>query len=152
VAEHLLNKDEENLGQLKKAAKKWRTEWKHQEKHGLVSSPFLPKWAVADSVQIHPLLQASEKTTISGDGPDDIGLRRPVAVDTALLDAPDAELAPVLEQLQRSLENMRGNHAHVDGIDGALKEAQAALDNVLFRNASVQQYATLWVLACRARR
>jgi hypothetical protein len=43
VAEHLLNKDEENLGQLKKAAKKWRTEWKHQEKHGLVSSPFLPK-------------------------------------------------------------------------------------------------------------
>jgi hypothetical protein len=98
---------------------------------------------VADIVQIHPLLQASEKTTISGDGPDDIGLRRSVSVDTALLDAPDAELAPVLEQLQRSLENMRGNHAHVDGIDGALKEAQAALDNVLFRNASVQQYATL---------
>jgi hypothetical protein len=37
VAEHLLNQEEENLEQLKKAAKKWRTEWKHQEKHGQVS-------------------------------------------------------------------------------------------------------------------
>jgi hypothetical protein len=64
-------------------------------------------------------------------------------MDTALLDAPDAELAPVLDQLQRSLENMQGNHVHVDGIDGALKEAQAALDDVLFRHASAQQYATL---------
>jgi hypothetical protein len=36
VAEHLLNKDEENLEELKKNAKKWRTEWKHQEKHGRV--------------------------------------------------------------------------------------------------------------------
>jgi hypothetical protein len=98
---------------------------------------------VADILQIHPLLQASEKTAIPGDGPDDIGLGRSVSVDTALLDAPDAELAPVLEQLQRSLENMRGNHVHVDGINGALKEAQAAVDNVLFRNASAQQYATL---------
>lgn len=39
VAEHLLNKDEENLEGLKKNAKKWRTEWKHQEKHGRVGSP-----------------------------------------------------------------------------------------------------------------
>jgi hypothetical protein len=37
VAERLLDKDETNLGQLKKDAKKWRTEWKHQEKHGRVS-------------------------------------------------------------------------------------------------------------------
>jgi hypothetical protein len=36
VAEHLLNKDEESLEQLKKDAKKWRTEWNHQEKHGRV--------------------------------------------------------------------------------------------------------------------
>lgn len=36
VAEHLLKKDEENLEQLKKAAKKWRAEWKHQERHGRV--------------------------------------------------------------------------------------------------------------------
>jgi hypothetical protein len=43
VAEHLLNKDEENLEQLKKAAKKWRAEWRHQAKHGLASSPCLPK-------------------------------------------------------------------------------------------------------------
>jgi ribosomal protein L17 len=42
VAEHLLKKDEDSLEQLKKDAKKWRTEWKHQEKHGRVSLPCLP--------------------------------------------------------------------------------------------------------------
>lgn len=36
VAEHLLAKDEEGLGELKKAAKKWRVEWKDREKHGRV--------------------------------------------------------------------------------------------------------------------
>jgi hypothetical protein len=43
VAEHLLKKDEDSLEQLKKDAKKWRTEWKHQEKHGRVSLPCLPQ-------------------------------------------------------------------------------------------------------------
>jgi chromosome segregation ATPase len=43
VAERMLEKDEEQLEQLKKDAKKWRTEWKHQEKHGRVSSSCLPK-------------------------------------------------------------------------------------------------------------
>ncbi|KAH7075852.1 CENP-Q, a CENPA-CAD centromere complex subunit-domain-containing protein [Paraphoma chrysanthemicola] len=127
VAEHLVKKDEENLEELKKDAKRWRTEWKHQEKHG----------------RIHPLLLKSEDTAMHSDGPDDIGLRHPVPVETALLDAPDDELAPVLEQLRRSLENMQGNHAQVDGIDGAMRDAQAALDDVLFRHTSTQQYATL---------
>jgi len=36
VAQHLLQKDEENLEELKRNAKKWRTEWKHQKKHGRV--------------------------------------------------------------------------------------------------------------------
>lgn len=36
VAEHLLKKDEESLVELKRNAKKWRAEWKHQEKHGRV--------------------------------------------------------------------------------------------------------------------
>ncbi len=36
VAENLLKKDEENLEQLKTYSKKWKTEWKHQEKHGRV--------------------------------------------------------------------------------------------------------------------
>jgi hypothetical protein len=98
---------------------------------------------VADKLQIHPLLLESEKATVQGDGPDDIGLRQSDPADATLLDAPDDELAPVLEQLQRSLENMQGNHAHVDGINAALKEAQAALDDVLFRHASAQQYASL---------
>jgi chromosome segregation ATPase len=43
VAERMLEKDEEQLEQLKKDAKKWRTEWKHQEKYGRVSSSCLPK-------------------------------------------------------------------------------------------------------------
>ncbi|KAH7090300.1 CENP-Q, a CENPA-CAD centromere complex subunit-domain-containing protein [Paraphoma chrysanthemicola] len=127
VAEHLVKKDEENLEQLKKDAKRWRTEWKHQEKHG----------------RIHPLLLQSEDTAMHSDGPDDIGLRHSVPVETTLLDTPDDELAPVLEQLRRSLENMQGNHAQVDGVDGAMRDAQAALDDVLFRHASTQQYATL---------
>jgi hypothetical protein len=48
VAEHLLKKDQDNLEQLKRDAKKWRTEWKHQEKHGRVSLPCMPWCAVAD--------------------------------------------------------------------------------------------------------
>jgi hypothetical protein len=77
------------------------------------------------------------------DGADDIGLRQSAPADTTLLDAPDAELASVLEQLRRSLENMQGNHAQIDGIDGAMRDAQAALDDVLFRHTRAQQYATL---------
>jgi hypothetical protein len=98
---------------------------------------------LSDILQIHPLLLESEKAAVQGDGPDDIGLKQSAPLDATLLDAPDDELAPVLEQLQRSLENMQGNHTHVDGIDGVLKEAQAALDDVLFRHASARQYATL---------
>ena len=49
----------------------------------------------------------------------------------------------MLEQLQRSLENMQGNHAQVEGIDEAIIDAQAALDDVLFRHTSAQQYAAL---------
>ncbi|KAF2036039.1 hypothetical protein EK21DRAFT_96033 [Setomelanomma holmii] len=127
VAEHLVRRDEESLEQLKTNAKKWRTEWKHQEKHG----------------RIHPLLLESERTTMNSDGPDDIGLRRSVPADTTLLDEPDDELAPVLELLRRSLENMQGNHTQVDGIEGAMRDAQAASDDVLFRHASAQQYASL---------
>lgn len=39
IAESLLRKDEENLGELKTHAKKWKTEWKRQEKNGRVSQP-----------------------------------------------------------------------------------------------------------------
>ncbi|KAL5114848.1 hypothetical protein ACEQ8H_007277 [Pleosporales sp. CAS-2024a] len=127
VAEQLLDRDERILEALKKDTKKWRTEWKHQEKHE----------------RVHPLLRESEEASAHSDRPDDIGLRRSAPIDASLLDMPDAELAPVLEQLQRSLENMQGNHIHVQGIDGALREAQTALDDVLFRHAGAQQYAAL---------
>jgi hypothetical protein len=64
-------------------------------------------------------------------------------VDLALLETPDGDLAPVLEQLRRSLENMQGNHAQVEDLDEAMGDAQAALDDILFRNASAAQYAGL---------
>jgi hypothetical protein len=73
------------------------------------------------------------------DKPNDIRLRKVAPVDTSMLDAPDPELAPLLERLRRNLETMQGNHAQVDGIDGAVKAAQVALDDVLFRHAEAQQ-------------
>ncbi|KAF2829947.1 hypothetical protein CC86DRAFT_317329 [Ophiobolus disseminans] len=127
VAERLLHTDEARLEGLKRDAKSWRKEWTHREKHG----------------RTHPLLKGSDDATMYGDRPDDIGLRRSAPVDATLLDTPDAELAPILEQLHRSLENMQGNHAHVEGIDEAMRDAQAAVDDVLFRHASAQQYAIL---------
>ncbi|KAF3046087.1 hypothetical protein E8E12_010964 [Didymella heteroderae] len=119
ITQNLLAKDEKNLGELKIDLRKWRAEWKHQQKQGRA------------------------KVTIGVDGPDDVRLRPATAVDTSALDAPDAELAPILEQLRRSLENMQGNHAQVEGIDNAVTRAQTALDNVLFSHASAQQYAAL---------
>jgi hypothetical protein len=63
--------------------------------------------------------------------------------DRLLLETPDDDLAPVLEQLRRSLEGMQGNHAQVERLDEAIGDAQAALDDILFRNASTAQYAGL---------
>ena len=57
----------------------------------------------------------------------------------AMLDAPDAELAPHLEQLRRSLDAMQENHKQVQGVDEAARDALVALDNVLHKHASVQQ-------------
>ncbi|KAJ8117775.1 hypothetical protein OPT61_g1103 [Boeremia exigua] len=127
VTQNLLDKDEKDLDGLRKDAKKWRTEWKHQQRHG----------------RVHPLLRDSEDLDIDDDGPGDIRLKTVAAVDTSTLDAPDTELAPILEQLRRSLENMQGNHTQVEGIGQALTDAQTALDDVLFRHASAQQYHTI---------
>ena len=38
VAQKLRDKDEADLDELKKDAKRWQTEWKHQQKHGRVRS------------------------------------------------------------------------------------------------------------------
>ena len=103
-----------------------------------------------------------------GDGPEDIGLtswKREDATTAAKLDSPDAELAPLLKQLHRTypflwrrdgqkpsnvaflpagiLESMQGNHEQIDGLADGMQSAQAALDDVLFRNASAPQYASL---------
>ncbi|RYN26945.1 hypothetical protein AA0113_g7365 [Alternaria arborescens] len=127
IAQHLLNKDEDNLDALKKNVKSWRTEWKHQKKHG----------------RLHPLLQGQGDATTNRDGPDDIQLRPSQPVDLSLLDTPNDDLAPVLGQLRRSLVSMQGNHTQVEGLDTAMRDAQAALDHVLFKHASAVQYAAL---------
>ena len=148
VAQHLLEADRENLERLKRNVKKWRTEWKHQEKQGRVSSlssSATPTDPAANRLQLHPLLEDAETGDAEGDGPDDIGLKVPEA-DVASpvdLDSPDAELAPIVEQLRRSLENMQGNHEQVAGIDEAMLAARGALDDVLFRRAEARQHAAL---------
>lgn len=139
----LLTKDEKSLDELKKNAKRWKAEWKHQQRHGRVG---IGNWRYSEAAnlpQVHPLLRDSEGADTNGDYHDDIRLKSVAAIDARALDASDAELASILEQLRRSLENMQGNHAQVEGIGEAMTEAQTALDDVLFRHVSAQQYAAL---------
>ncbi|KAF1978030.1 hypothetical protein BU23DRAFT_654267 [Bimuria novae-zelandiae CBS 107.79] len=126
VAQHLLNRDEESLEQLKKNARDWKMRWKKQEKDG----------------RLHPLLKDLDNE-MNDDGPDDINLKRIKAVDISMIDTPDSDLAPHLEQLRRSLEDMQGNHEQVAGVDVGIRNAQVALDHVLFKHASAEQYAAL---------
>ena len=94
-------------------------------------------------VKLHPLLRNLDEEEVEGDGPDDIGLRRSGTVDVSMVDSADSELAPVLEQLRRSLENLQGNHEQMLGVSAGVTRAQTALDNVLFKHASAQEYAAL---------
>lgn len=96
-----------------------------------------------DEVQVHPLLRDSGDLGTDDDRPSDIRLKAATPIDTSSLDAPDAELAPILDQLRRSLENMQGNHMQVEGIGQAMTDAHTALDDVLFRHATAQQYTAL---------
>ncbi|KAL6711346.1 hypothetical protein ACN47E_005877 [Coniothyrium glycines] len=127
ITESLLKKDEESLDELKRNAKEWKTEWKHQEKHG----------------RLHPLLKDLDNAEAQGDMPEEISLKTTTSIEPLVLDTSDVELAPLLEQLRRSLEHIQGNHAQVEGIDEAMKSAQVALDDVLFRNTNAQQYAAI---------
>jgi hypothetical protein len=94
---------------------------------------------------VHRLLQDSETHVRAGDGDDadEIRLKQATTKDTTALDAPDAELAPILNQLRRSLGNMQGNHEQLDSIGLYMTDAQSALDDVLYRHSSALQYATL---------
>ena len=94
---------------------------------------------------MHRLLQDSEADVSKGDsdGADEIRLQPAATKDTTALDAPDAELAPILNQLRRSLGNMQGNHEQLDSIGLYMTDAQSALDDVLYRHSSALQYATL---------
>ncbi|KAH7122267.1 CENP-Q, a CENPA-CAD centromere complex subunit-domain-containing protein [Dendryphion nanum] len=124
MAQRLLEEDQKKLRQLEKNAQDWRGRWQSREKK-----------------QLHPLLRQPEDVEAVGDTADNIGLRVvSTPIDKPVLDTPDSDLVPLLEQLRRSLEAMQGNHTQVQGISEAMRDARAALDDVLFRHASARQY------------
>jgi hypothetical protein len=93
-------------------------------------------------LQIHPLLRLPKNFEVDGDGPDDINLINSKSTEPSLFDDPDPKLAPLLDQLRDHLESMQASHAQVQGIDNAMKDAQVALDDVLFKHMSPQLYDT----------
>lgn len=145
VAQHLLKRDEEALEELKNNARKWRVTWERQEKQGRVRrqpDDDNEEEEDANVRQLHPLLKNLDGEGMD-DGPDDIKLKPRKAIDVSMMDAPDADLAPHLEQLRRSLEDMQGNHEQVAGMEVGIGEAQAALDDMVFKRASAEEYAAL---------
>ncbi|KAF2190810.1 hypothetical protein K469DRAFT_393028 [Zopfia rhizophila CBS 207.26] len=127
TAQSGLDADVKNLGRLKADLESLRGMHNTQKK----------------KAKLHPLLKLPKGFEIEGDGPEDIGLKTSAPVDMSSLEAPDPELAPLLGQLRRSLESMQANHAQVQGIDETMKDAEMALDDVLFKHASAQQYDSL---------
>lgn len=93
-------------------------------------------------LQTHPLLRLPKNFEVDGDGPDDINLINSKLTEPSLFDDPDPELAPLLDQLRNHLESMQASHAQVRGIENAMKDTQVALDDVLFKYTSPQQYDT----------
>jgi hypothetical protein len=98
------------------------------------------------SVKPHHILRLPKNFEIGSDSAEDIGLVKHKAADQSLFDDVDPELAPLLDTLRNHLESMQGNHEQVHGIDAAVREAQAALDEVLFKHASPQQYDSVSAL------
>ncbi|KAF2463461.1 uncharacterized protein BDR25DRAFT_245676 [Lindgomyces ingoldianus] len=119
-----LKKDEKELNTLKKDAARWKEIQKQSRK-------------------LHPLLTLPKNFKMDGDGPEDIGLKKAAPVDTAMLDAPGPDIAPLIGQLRRSLESLQDNHEQVEGIHEAMQNVQAALDGFLFKHASSPQYDAL---------
>lgn len=93
-------------------------------------------------LQTHPLLRLPKNFEVDGDGPDDINFINSKLTEPSLFDDPDPELAPLLDQLRNHLESMQASHAQVRGIENAMKDTQVALDDVLFKYTSPQQYDT----------
>jgi hypothetical protein len=141
VAHHLLQKDKEGLEQLKKNAGDWKTRWRQQEKQGRVRGRNNYRYD-ANVLQLHPLMTEMDGESYD-DGPEDIALRPGRAMEVSMLDAPESELARHVEQLRRSLEDMQGNHEQVAGMEEGIRDTQVALDEVLFKHASAEQYAGL---------
>ncbi|KAJ9649390.1 hypothetical protein H2199_000165 [Coniosporium tulheliwenetii] len=85
----------------------------------------------------HPLLTESLDHGYEGDDAESIGLvPSSMLADALLLDSPDSDLKPLLEQLQSHLESMQANLGHLEGIDGAILSAREALDDMLFKQAT----------------
>ncbi|OCK77723.1 hypothetical protein K432DRAFT_384432 [Lepidopterella palustris CBS 459.81] len=96
------------------------------------------------TVKTHPLLRLPKSFEGEGDGPEDIGLKHSKSVDSSIFENPDPDLAPLLDQLRNHIESMQANHIQVHGIHDAMKDARVALDDVLFRHASLRQYDSVF--------
>ena len=135
-----LERDQEVLARLEGNAKAEKTRQREQVTkvillYYLLRTPLM-------QLQIHPLLRLPKNFEVDGDGPDDINLINSKSTEPSLFDDPDPELAPLLDQLRNHLESMQASHAQVRGIENAMKDTQVALDDVLFKYTSPQQYDT----------
>ena len=135
-----LERDQEVLARLEGNAKAEKTRQREQVTkvillYYLLRTPLM-------QLQIHPLLRLPKNFEVDGDGPDDINLINSKSTKPSLFDDPDPELAPLLDQLRNHLESMQASHAQVQGIGNAMKDAQVALDDVLFKHMSPQLYDT----------
>ena len=135
-----LERDQEVLARLEGNAKAEKTRQREQVTkvvllYYLLRTPLM-------QLQTHPLLRLPKNFEVDGDGPDDINLINSKLTEPSLFDDPDPDLAPLLDQLRNHLESMQASHAQVRGIENAMKDAQVALDDVLFKYTSPQQYDT----------
>ena len=135
-----LERDQEVLARLEGNAKAEKTRQREQVTkvillYYLLRTPLM-------QLQTHPLLRLPKNFEIDGDGPNDINLMNSKLTEPSLFDDPDPEVAPLLDQLRNHLESMQANHVQVRGIENAIKDTQVALDDVLFKYTSPQQYDT----------
>ena len=135
-----LERDQEVLARLEGNAKAEKTRQREQVTkvvllYYLLRTPLM-------QLQTHPLLRLPKNFEVDGDGPDDINLINSKLTEPSLFDDPDPDLAPLLDQLRNHLESMQASHAQVRGIENAMKDTQVALDDVLFKYTSPQQYDT----------
>ncbi|KAF1989011.1 hypothetical protein K402DRAFT_372468 [Aulographum hederae CBS 113979] len=97
--------------------------------------------------KIHPLLkQAPDLEDNLDDYAENINLVSSVAAQKGdLMDDADGDpdLLSVLKQLQNHMESMHANRLQVAGIDNAIVDARASLDDAIYRNAKLRRHRAI---------